>query len=94
MSIRIEVKSATCTERSVTIKAGPRAGQIASFKEQVAYASLLDRDGSAKPYPTEVKLTVDQPYAVGMYTLAPASFYVDKFGGLVMGRAKLATLRS
>ena len=93
MSIRIEVKSAACTDRNVTIKNGPRAGQVASFKEQVAYASLMDRDGTAKPYPTEVRLTVDQPYPVGMYTLSPTSFYPDKFGGLTMGRVKLTLLK-
>lgn len=93
MSIRIEIKSATATDRNVTIKTGQRAGQVASFKEQSGYASLYDRDGNAKPYPSEVRLTVDAPYPPGMYTLSPQAFYVDKFGALVMGRVRLVPLK-
>lgn len=40
---------------------------------------------SDKPYPSEIKLRVDDPsktYAPGLYTLSSKSFWIDKYGSL------------
>ncbi|MCZ2152945.1 MAG: G5P family DNA-binding protein [Bryobacterales bacterium] len=81
--INIEVKS---TE--VIVKSGnsARTGKPYSIREQVAvYAFLHDRDGKPNPYPTRVSVTLrdeQEPYPVGLYTLAPESLYADRFAQL------------
>lgn len=90
--IRIEVKSADVNPRNVPIKNGPRAGQIATFREQTAWAHLFDRNGQPLPYPVQMTLTLEdnaQPYPPGHYTISPASFYVNRFRGLELGRPVL-----
>jgi hypothetical protein len=48
--------------------------------KQSAFAHLPD-----KPFPVEIQLRVDdesKAYPKGMYTLAPNSFWIDRFGSL------------
>lgn len=84
--INIEVKS---TE--VTVKSGnsARTGKPYSIREQQGvYAFLHDRDGKQSPYPTRISVTLrdeQEPYSVGMYTLAPESLYADRFNQLSLG---------
>ena len=76
--IRIEIKSTDLRQKSGT----SGRGKAYSFKEQSAWAHLPD-----KPYPVEIVLTRNDnepPFAVGLYDLAPASFYVDGFGSLAI----------
>lgn len=77
--MRIEVKNLELKNKSGQSK---RTGKDYSFFEQKAYAHLPD-----KPYPVEMTLTVDSgqpPYALGFYTLGDKSYYVDKYGQLVI----------
>lgn len=85
MSIKIEVVSAEVATKSGT---SSRTGKPYSIREQVGYAHVTDRAGAPKKFPVEIKvpLSDDQtPYAPGFYTVAPCSFYVDRFGGLTIG---------
>jgi hypothetical protein len=75
--MRIEIKN-----ESLKLVQGKssRSGKDYSFHTQSAYAHL-----TGKPYPVEIKLTIDagnSAYKLGFYELSPESFYVDKFGNL------------
>jgi len=57
------------------------------FHEQPAYAHTYDRQGNKNQYPQHIKLQLrkDQAgYKKGMYTLSPASIYVNKYGQLAI----------
>ena len=78
MSIRVSVKSAEVTEKPITTK----KGKPMVLRSQAVYAHTADRQGRANPYPERVELLLDDgqpPYAVGDYTLSPASFFVGAF---------------
>lgn len=82
--IRIEIKSSTPNERS-----GTKNGKDWLIRTQPAYALIPDENGELPPYPEsiEVDLKRDQaPYALGVYTLHPASFFVGDFKKLSIGR--------
>jgi len=56
-------------------------------REQTVYAYTFDKSGKAKPHPEAAKITLwdnDQPLAVGTYTLAPGSVYIDRYGALAL----------
>lgn len=79
--MKIEITTAEIVTKSGISK---RTGQPYTMYEQAGY---LHQDG--QPYPTPLKLTLEKnaqghalPYAPGYYTLAPQSFYVDRFGSL------------
>jgi len=75
--MRIEIKS---TELKLVAGKSRNSGKDYSFHTQQAYAHL---DG--KPYPVECRINIDSgnsAYALGFYTLASKSFYVDKYGNL------------
>lgn len=78
--IKIEIKSAEAVRPNGTTKKG---GQFP--RKQIGYAFVLDKDGKPYPYPKEIRFTIwdnEQPYAPGLYVLAPQSFYVGDFGEL------------
>lgn len=90
--IKIEIKSGTATDRTINTKNGPM-----NFREQEAWAHLYDRDGNAQPYPQRILVDLDVranqlPYAPGLYQLDPSSFFVNRFGGLTVGRIKLRAM--
>jgi len=63
-----------------------RRGQY-EFHEQPAYAHTFDRQGNKNRYPQLIKIQLrkDQAgYPKGMYTLSPASIYVNKYGSLAL----------
>lgn len=65
--------------RSITAKSGKQ------FRIQEAYAVTLDQSGAAHKYPERFVFFVgdkDQPAAPGVYSLSPASIYVDRRGNL------------
>lgn len=84
--INIEVKS---TEVSTKSGNSARTGKPYSIREQVGvYAFLHDRDGKPNPYPTRITVILrdeQEPYPVGLYTLAPESLYADRFAQLSLG---------
>lgn len=84
--INIEVKSTEVTVKSGT---SARTNKPYSIREQQGvYAFLHDRDGKQSPYPTRISVTLrdeQEPYPVGMYTLAPESLYADRFNQLSLG---------
>ena len=66
-------------------------GRSGTIHKQECYVQLLDKSGKPKPHPekTTINLEIDdrgnpKPYAPGVYELHPASFYLDKFGGLAV----------
>lgn len=86
--IKIEVKSSDVQDRT-------NAG--GTFREQQAWAHMADQNGNPHPYPQLIKINLDvksnqAPFPPGMYQLDPASVYVNKFGGLNIGRIKLRPL--
>lgn len=77
MSIIIEVTETTIENRSGTSN---RTGKAYSMNEQTAW---MHKPG--QQYPERIKITLEQnqmPYQPGNYNLAPASFRVDRFGGI------------
>lgn len=86
--IKIEVKSETVHER--TIKGF-------TFREQMAWAHLVARDGSAEPYPRQIVVSLEDgkpAHKAGMYTLLPQSFYTDKYDHLTIGRLALTAAKA
>ncbi len=86
--LKIEVQAA-----EVNVKQGTsvKTGKPYSIREQDAWAYCYDQQGRPHPHPMRMRVTLEdnqQPYAPGIYTLAPESLYVDKFGQLAI-RAKL-----
>jgi hypothetical protein len=80
--IRIEIQN-TNTRRVEGVS--KKTGKPFLFFEQEGYAFVADRDGKAKNYPDACKFTFDdltKVYQPGVYTLAPGSIWVDKFGSL------------
>ncbi len=99
--IRIEITSAAVQDRQIPSK---KSGELMHFREQEGYAFTYDREGKPNKYPTKIRISLDvedakrgtqeQPaYLVGAYQLAPQSVYVDKFGGLTIGKPKLLALQ-
>lgn len=97
MSLRIEIKSDALNRREITIKNGPRAGQITNFYEQEAWVTLPGNDGKPRPFPQRIVLNIDvdrnqQAWPVGVYTLSDAAFFIDRFNALTIGRIVLTPL--
>ena len=85
--LRIEVKSDEVNEKN-----GTSNGRSYSIREQDAY---WHQDG--KPYPVLVKVNLDRndaPYKPGFYQVLASSFYVGKYGQLMLGRLQLGPLRA
>ncbi|MDO9449342.1 MAG: single-stranded DNA-binding protein [Rugosibacter sp.] len=85
MSIKIEVSSA-----EVLTKSGiaAKTGKPYTIREQEAYAHTVSQDGTPQKYPSRIKVMLkdnQQPYAPGFYTIAPESFFVDRFDSLDIG---------
>ncbi len=86
MDIQIEIESS-----EVVIKSGNSAktGKPYQIREQKAYVTL-----PGQKYPQNIKVTLDdnaQPYAPGLYTVGPDSFFVGRFEDLQM-RPRLVPL--
>lgn len=80
--IKIEVSS---TAEHVKEGISTKSGKPYRIREQSAYAHIHNQDGTPKPHPVEIRLTLDDnqpPYPAGLYTLAPESLYVGGFGSL------------
>lgn len=85
--MRIEVKS---EELKLVSGKSQRSGKEYSFHTQQAYAHI-----TGKPYPVEMKLTIDKgcsAFPIGNYTLREDSFYIDKYGNLTLS-PKLASVK-
>ena len=85
MSIKIEVSTDAVITRSGI---SARTNKPYSIREQEAYAHTVDRDGVISKYPQRIKITLGDnqaPYPPGLYTVAPESFYVDRFDSLSLG---------
>lgn len=87
--IRIEIKTEHVNERSGI---SPRTLRPYTMREQIGWAYLIAEDGSNDPYPTKVKIPLDEAqfaFKPGFYTISPTSFYVGKYDVLELGRLKL-----
>lgn len=94
MSIRIEVKSPVVVENSGTAKA---SGKPYTIRKQTAWAHVVDQDGKPYEYPARIELQLDNdqsPFAVGLYTIAPSSFFVGDYDKLAMRRLVLQPLKA
>lgn len=77
--IVIEVKSGDA--HTFTAKSGKQ------YRTQEAYAHTARADGTPHAYPSRFEFFLERdqaPYAPGVYTLAPASLYVDRGGRLAV----------
>lgn len=86
--IKIEVTSNEVKHKSGTSQ---KTGKPYDIPEQEAWGYFHDQEGKPHPHPQKVRLGLDkdQPaYSVGIYTLAPESLYVDRFGQISI-RARL-----
>lgn len=85
MTIKIEISKDTVETRSGI---SAKTGKPYSMREQEAYAHTVGRDGHPAKYPQRIKITLQDnqvAYPVGLYTVAPESFYVDRFDSLTLG---------
>jgi hypothetical protein len=79
----IEVKT-----EQVMVKEGTARGSGRPYKirEQAAWVDT----GKAYPAEVRVRLADDQaPFPVGVYTISPGCFWVDRYGGLQVDLAKM-----
>ena len=89
--IKIEVKDREVTERKFTTK----DGRPMHFREQTAWAFLVDEYGKPHPYPSRINLSLgddQQPYDLGAYTIDPGSLFVNRYSSLQLGRLNLRPL--
>lgn len=89
--LRIEIKSALVQEISGTSK----AGKPYNMRKQAGWAFTYDAMGAPNPFPERIEFNLadkQEPFAVGNYTLSPASFFVGDFHGLSIGRLILEPL--
>ncbi len=85
--MKIEIQSAEVITQSGLISKGPRQGQPYSIRKQTVWVYL-----AGSPYPVRAVINLEDnaaPYQPGDYVLGEQSFYVDKFGGLALGRLQL-----
>lgn len=97
--LRIEVKSATSAEQKISPSTKEGAKQFVPFTKvsQTAFVhGMVDRNNAPEPYALKVALdlgTKEQgfrpAYPVGFYTVDAASFFVDRFDNLCLGRLSL-----
>ena len=90
--IRIEIKSLVIAERSGISN---NNGKPYTMREQFGWAQLFSDDGTPEPYPTKIKIGLEanqQPYPIGVYSVALNTFYVGKYDDLQLGRLKLQAL--
>jgi len=91
MSIRIEVKSLVVSEVSGIAK----SGKPYHIRKQTGWAHTYDASGTPNPYPEKIEFNLQEnqpPFALGVYTIAPESFYVGDFNALAIGRLILTLL--
>ena len=92
MSIKVEVRS---EELDVKTGVSQKNGKPYNIREQSAWGFFVDQQGNPHPYPQKVRLTLEDtqqnPYPPGMYELADASFYPDRYGQIRI-RAQLTPL--
>ncbi|SDP38492.1 Helix-destabilising protein [Ralstonia sp. 25mfcol4.1] len=80
--IRIEIESTEVKQRG-----GISNGREWKIRAQQGWAFLCDQAGQPNRHPTRIEVRIDegqQPYAAGVYTLSPASFWADKYGKLTV----------
>lgn len=78
--IRIEISSTRYEEKQMPGKNG-----VWTKREQSAWAYLRDVDNKEDRHPVRILVPLEQnqpPYQPGMYTLAPSSFGVGRWGDL------------
>lgn len=83
--LRIEIKSSLIQEISGTSK----AGKPYHMRKQAGWAYTYDSMGSLNPFPERIEFSLadnQEAFAVGNYTLSPASFFVGDFHSLAIGR--------
>jgi len=93
MQLKIEIPEAAVIER--VVPASERTGfKGGTFYYQEGYAVLVDRNtGKANRFPSKIALPKEKgepPYPVGHYELDSASFAVDQYDKLSLGRLKLS----
>lgn len=89
--IRIEISQASFLERPITAK----NGKTYVFREQTGYAYLMGPNGTLDTHPSKFAISLErdaQPYPAGNYTVEPSSLYVNKYGGLDLGRLRLKSI--
>lgn len=98
MTLRIEVKHATTGEHTITPNAekGQKFTAFTKISQTAFVHGLVDQNGSPEPYPVRISLDLGSKekgfraaYAVGMYELSDASFFVARYDDLSLGRVLL-----
>jgi len=77
--IRIEIQSDEILTRNGI---AARTGRPFEFRYQLGFAHTVDSNGSDLLVPEAIEISVPprmQPYAPGLYELAPGSVYVNRF---------------
>lgn len=101
--MKIEIKSATAGEQLIEPSNKPDAKVFTKFTKvtQTAFVhGMIDRHGSPEPYAVKISLDLGTkekgfrpPYPPGAYEIDDASFFVDRFDGLCLGRIALKSVQ-
>lgn len=89
--IKVQIESTAVETKQGTSQ---RTGKPYAIREQEAWGYFTDPEGKPHPHPQRIRITLgdeQQPYATGLYIIAPESMYPDRFGQVTV-RAKLRPL--
>jgi hypothetical protein len=87
LEVPIEVKSVEVMQKTVR---GNKDGKEYLIRSQTGWADL------GKDYPQEIQIPLgagQEPYPQGKHRLDPACLYIDRFGNLSLGRARLLPVK-
>jgi hypothetical protein len=87
LDVQIEIKSVDVSQKTVR---GNKDGKEYLIRSQSGWADL------SKDYPQEIQIPLaagQEPYPQGKHRLDPECLYIDRFGNLSLGRARLLAVK-
>lgn len=99
MALRIEIKSTSTGEQTLTPKPGASWTGFTKISQTAYIHGMVDQNGAPEAYPVRVSIDLGSKekgfrpaYAVGNYEIADSSFFVGKFDDLQLGRLVLVPI--
>ena len=99
--LQIKVDSTDTFENQIqggTNKAGKAYDTFTKVSQAAYVMGLLDDHGNPERYPIKINIDLgttkqrDVALAIGTYQVTPQSFFVDRFGGLKLGKLYLQAI--
>lgn len=100
--MEIEIKSTNTGEFKISPKTGGKQFDAFTKVSQTAYVhGMLDQNGAPEPFPVRISIDLGTKekgfrpaFPVGFYSVSPASFFIDRFDNLCLGRLSLVAIQS